>query len=254
VARHWDAVAPRWSEQVRAGMDIYREYFNNPAFLRFVGNLSGKLVLDAGCGEGFNTRLLAASGARIVGADISPGMIALAREEEERNPRGIRYEATSFSDLHPFADESFDVVVSFMALMDGPDLPGAVRAVHRVLRAGGEFFFSVLHPCFLTSGFDWIYGENGEKLALAVTRYFDDVPYVDEWHFKNAPGGDDFATPRFPRTLSEYLNPLAGAGFVLAAIKEPRPTERACMRYPWLRPWREHAALFLYVRAIKPVA
>jgi ubiquinone/menaquinone biosynthesis C-methylase UbiE len=214
--------------------------------------VSGKLVLDAGCGEGYNSRLLAALGAQIIGADISPQMIALALEEERRHPQGIRFEVASFTELRPFADESFDTVVSIMALMDSPDYPSAVRAVHRVLRPGGAFAFSVLHPCFMTRGLVWLYDEDGVKRALGVSQYFDATPYLDEWHFKNAPQGDDFISPRFPRTLSEYLNPLADAGFVLAGIKEPRPSERACLRHPWLRPWREHASLFLYVRAIKP--
>jgi SAM-dependent methyltransferase len=252
VARHWNAIAPRWSEQVRSGLDGFREYFNNPAILRFVGNVSGKQVLDAGCGEGYNTRLLAAAGAQIVGADISPRMIALAQEAEQHNPHGIRYEVASFADLRPFANESFDTVVSFMALMDGPDFPAAARSFYRVLRPGGELCFSVLHPCFVTRGFDWIRGEDGGRQALAVGRYFDTSPYLDEWRFTEASEEEDFAIPRFPRTLAEYLNPLAHAGFVLAALKEPRPTERACAQHPWLKPWREHAALFLYVRAIKP--
>lgn len=39
---------------VRKGWDAYREHFNNPAFFEFIGDLSDKTVLDAGCGEGYN--------------------------------------------------------------------------------------------------------------------------------------------------------------------------------------------------------
>ena len=127
VARYWDQNADLWAQQVRKGWDYYREHFNNPAFLRFIGDLGGKAVLDAGCGEGYNTRLLARRGARIVGVDVSQRMVELAQQEQQREPLGIRYEAASFSDLSLFDDESFDVVVSFMALMDGPDFEGAAR-------------------------------------------------------------------------------------------------------------------------------
>ena len=65
VARYWDENANLWADHVRQGWDAYREHFNNPAFFKFVGDLSGKTVLDAGCGEGYNTRLLARSGARM---------------------------------------------------------------------------------------------------------------------------------------------------------------------------------------------
>lgn len=59
VARYWDANADLWTEHVRRGWDAYREHFNNPAFFAFLGEVKGKRVLDAGCGEGYNTRILA---------------------------------------------------------------------------------------------------------------------------------------------------------------------------------------------------
>lgn len=64
---------------VRLGRDVFREHFNNPAFFRFIGELRGKRVLEAGCSEGYNARLMARAGAEVVGVDISPRMIELAR-------------------------------------------------------------------------------------------------------------------------------------------------------------------------------
>jgi len=139
VARYGDENANVWADHVRKGWDAYREHFNNPAFFQFMGDLSGKTVLDVGCGEGYNTRLLARSGARMTAVDISKRMIELGRQEEQREPLGIRYEVASFPDLSILDDLSFDVVASSMALMDGPDLEGAVKEVFRVLRPGGEF-------------------------------------------------------------------------------------------------------------------
>ena len=257
VARHWDQNADLWAEQVRKGWDYYREHFNNPAFLRFIGDLGGKVVLDAGCGEGYNTRLLAKGGARMTGVDISQKMIDLARQEEEREPLGIRYEVASFSHLSLFDDESFDVVVSSMALMDGPDLGGASREILRVLRPRGELIFSISHPCFMTKGYGWLEDENGYAEKLTVAGYFVDQPYVEHWRFKGGPAPKDarpFAVPVFPRTLSEYVNTLVSTGFALEELEEPRPSEEACKGHPWLRRWRDHATLFLYVRAVKPPA
>jgi len=62
VAMHWDENADVWTAHVRQGWDSYREHLNNPAFLKLVGNLKGKKVLDAGCGEGYNTRHLCPHG------------------------------------------------------------------------------------------------------------------------------------------------------------------------------------------------
>jgi len=257
VARCWDQNADLWADHVRKGWDYYREYFNNPAFFEFVGAVTGKTALDAGCGEGYNTRLLARSGARMTGVDISQKMIDLARQEEQREPLGIRYEVASFTDLSLFEDECFDLVVSFMALMDGPDFGGAAREVFRVLRPGGELIFSITHPCFMTKGYGWVEDEAAGSIKLVVSDYFGDQPYVEHWKFTEGPAPKDarpFAVPVFPRTLSEYVNTLITAGFVLEEIGEPRPSEEACNRHPWLRRWRDHATLFLYVRAVKPAA
>jgi SAM-dependent methyltransferase len=253
VARHWDANADQWADHVRRGWDVFRQRVNNPAFFALIGDLSGKTVLDAGCGEGYNTRLLAKGGARVTGVDVSPRMIELARAEEEREPLGIRYEAASFSDLSLLDDVTFDAVISSMALMDGADLEGALRELHRVLKPGGDLFFSVTHPCFMTKGFDWLRDDEGNETRLLVSGYFDRETWVERWKFEAAPEGTPlFAVPVFPRTLSDYVNALVAAGFALREMREPRPSEEACREHPFLRPWREHAALFLHFHAAKP--
>lgn len=81
VARYWDENADLWADHVRKGWDAYREHFDNPAFFEFIGDLGGKTVLDAGCGEGYDTRLLARSEARMTGVNISERMLELARRE-----------------------------------------------------------------------------------------------------------------------------------------------------------------------------
>ncbi|MCK4255717.1 class I SAM-dependent methyltransferase [candidate division WOR-3 bacterium] len=255
VARCWDKNANVWAEYVRKGWDAYREYLNNPAFLRFIGDINGKKVLDAGCGEGYNTRILARNGAQVIGVDISKRMIELAQQEEQREPLGIRYEITSFSDLSIFNDSYFDVVVSFMALMDTPDYEGATRELYRIIREKGELFFSITHPCFLTKGIGWIKDAQGNEIKLTVSDYFEQKSYIEHWRFSKAPIQVDvepFAVPCFPRTFSEYLNVLVDAGFVLKRLEEPRPTLKMCKKHPWLQRWRDHAAIFLYVYAEKP--
>jgi SAM-dependent methyltransferase len=255
VARSWDENADSWAEQVRSGLDAYREHYNNPAFVEFIGDVRSKTVLDAGCGEGYNTRILARRGARMTGIDISARMIELAREEEERKPAGIRYEVASFTNLAPFADSTFDVEVSFMALMDGPDFPSAIRELYRVLKPGGTLAFSLTHPCFVTKGLSWIRDQSGNETGLTVAHYFDEQPWIERWKFAKVPESAQaapFAVPRFDRTLAHYVNTVIDSGFILARIEEPRPSEQASSEHPWLKRWREHAPLFFYVRAQKP--
>jgi SAM-dependent methyltransferase len=253
IRRYWDDNAARWAEQVRARQDIAREFHNNPAFLAFLGDLGGRDVLDIGCGEGYNTRILARRGARMTGIDISERMIELAREEEGRDPLGIRFARASYTDLGAFADASFDAVVSFMALMDGPRFGVAMDESFRVLRPGGMLAFSITHPCFITKGSRWLRDEHGVKVKWMVSEYWNAAGWVEQWRFTDAPAHiPAFASPRFDRTLSEYVNGILDAGFALGRIEEPRPSVEYCLAHPSQRGWRDHAALLLYFRATKP--
>jgi ubiquinone/menaquinone biosynthesis C-methylase UbiE len=257
VAKHWDDNADVWAEHVRKGWDSYREHLNNPAFLKLIGDLNGKKVLDAGCGEGYNTRIFARMGAKMTGIDVSTRMIEHARQAEQRELLGIRYEIASFTDLSIFSDESFDTAVSTMALMDGSDYEKAIGEIYRVLKRQGDFFFSISHPCFMTDGFGWVNENEDIKPQLIVSGYFSKKHWVEHWRFSQVPEEIRkdlplFAIPRFPRTLSEYINPLIQTGFLLKRLSEPRPSESDCRKYPYLRKWRDTGALFLHIHCVKP--
>jgi ubiquinone/menaquinone biosynthesis C-methylase UbiE len=114
----------------------------------------------------------------MTGVDLSARMIGLAQEEEHRAPLGIRYARASYTDLPLFAGASFDAVVSFMALMDGPRFDLAMAECFRVLRPGGRLAFSITHPCFITKGSRWIRNEQGLKVNWVVGNYFDSTRWV----------------------------------------------------------------------------
>ena len=106
----------------------------------------------------------------------------------------------------------------------------------------------------MTKGYGWIPDEHGSPVKITVSDYFGREPWVEHWRFSQAPTLEDvepFAVPRFPRTLSDYLNAVIEAGFTLKRIQEPRPAQELCEEHPWLQRWRDHAAIFLYVWAVK---
>ena len=254
VAAAWNRNADRWTKDVRAGFDLYRELYTLPAFLAFMPPIEGRRVIDLGCGEGSNTRRFARCGGGMTGVDVSDSMIARAREEEKREPLGIRYEVCSYARLEAFGAGSFECALSTMALMDGPDIAAALREAHRVLVPGGTLCFSILHPCFVTRGLEWLRSAEGAYSGLRVSRYFDTAHFVEHWRFKKRPDSNPvqpFEVPRFPRTLSDYINALCAAGFRIAEIEEPRPDEAVCKEHPWLSRWREHAPLVLAIAALK---
>jgi 2-polyprenyl-3-methyl-5-hydroxy-6-metoxy-1,4-benzoquinol methylase len=104
VGRYWESNAHAWTTLARQGWNVYRDALNTPAFLALLPEIGGRSGLDIGCGDGHNTRLLAARGARIAGVDLAPTFIAYACEAERENRRGIQYSIGSAQDL-PFASE-----------------------------------------------------------------------------------------------------------------------------------------------------
>jgi ubiquinone/menaquinone biosynthesis C-methylase UbiE len=257
VGRYWDENAEVWTKLVRAGYDHYRDGLNTPAFLEMLPDVDGLSSLDVGCGEGYNTRLLAKRGAHITGIDISRNFIRHAREAEEKQPLGIRYEIASAVDL-PFDEASFDLTVAFMSLMDIPETEMVLAEVFRVLRPGGFLQFSIVYPCFATPHRENLRDETGRTYAIEVGDYFRTREgEVEEWIFSAAPpeireGLRAFRVPLFTRTLSEWLNLLVDTGFVLERLGEPYPSDEAVRKRPGLQD-AQVVAYFLHVRARKPV-
>jgi ubiquinone/menaquinone biosynthesis C-methylase UbiE len=254
TAGFWDKNAEGWGRCLKNDIDHVNETFGIPRFLDFIGNISGKTVLDAGCGEGRSSRHLANKGANVKGVDISPAMIELAKLEEQRNPLKIDFFKASCSDLSFFEKESFDSVYSYMALMDFPDIIVPFKEFHRVLKPGGQCAFIIRHPCFFTRGFGYTFTGDGKRAKLTVSDYFCSMPFIERWGFQaqaKQQRREIFETPRFSRKLSDYINGLISKGFVLENIQEPRPSQDECLKLRNLFFWQQHAALFLLVAARK---
>jgi SAM-dependent methyltransferase len=106
-----------------------------------LGNLSGRVVLDFGCGSGQNSLLLARRGARVIGVDISQDLLDLASRRLAVNGVGDRAEFVvgSAHDL-PLQDESVDAVLG-IAILHHLDLAASAKEVRRVLKPGGVAVF-----------------------------------------------------------------------------------------------------------------
>jgi ubiquinone/menaquinone biosynthesis C-methylase UbiE len=255
AGRYWNENAAVWTKLARAGYDIFRDYLNTPAFFAMLPDVQERSGIDIGCGEGHNTRLLARRGARVTAVDISEVFIHHAQESEDQDPLGIQYLVASAVAL-PFADATFDFAVGFMSFMDIPETDHLLTEVHRVLKPGGFVQFSIEHPCFSLPHRRNQRDADGRTYALEVGRYFDNTQgEILEWIFRSAPpevtnGLRRFRTPRFSRTLSQWLNLLIQTGFVLESVAEPRPSDETVRAFPRMQ-GAQVVAYFLHLRARK---
>lgn len=109
-----------------------------------VANLRCTSILELGCGTGKNTALLAQIGQQITAIDFSPGMIRKAAEKVTRD--NVTFIAADITQRWPVQDQSFDLVVGNLVLEHISDLSFIFAETFRVLRNGGRFFVSELHP------------------------------------------------------------------------------------------------------------
>lgn len=226
VKKYWDENADNWTSLSRQGFDRYRDLILAPAFFKMIPEISGLKGLDVGCGEGYNTRLAAEKGAIMTAIDISEKFLSWAKEKEQEKPLGITYLCRSATELS-FSDNQFDFAIATMSLMDIAENDRVLSEIHRVVKPGGFFQFSISHPCFAGSNSKWLLDKDGKRIAMVVWDYFKKANgELDEWIFSNAPDEltnkmQKFRIPRFTRTLSEWLNLLIKTGFTLTEFCEP---------------------------------
>lgn len=176
-------------------MDITKQYLNNVSDVfsdnlevnhevsyRFFDralpqNLQGKRVLDVGCGDGTDLFNLAKKGAIVSGIDPSSDFIKKAKK---KNPDAILVEGVL--ETLPFADNSFDLVVSKWVFQTAPDVSKGLREAARVLIDGGELVLLTGHPIrqWIEKIQDYGHGQNYFDQKIVNSHIFDGKITVQE--------------------------------------------------------------------------
>jgi SAM-dependent methyltransferase len=145
----YDSAAPNWR---RGAKLLLSDFTARPFVLEQLAPLSGARVLDLGCGEGYLARQMRSLGAAsLLGIDISPRMIELARAAEAREPAGIEYriaDATEIKDYLPAASFDRIAAVFLFNYMTRVQMTELLRDLREVLCHRGRLVFTVPHPSF----------------------------------------------------------------------------------------------------------
>jgi SAM-dependent methyltransferase len=220
-----------------AGLDGAPEW---PALQALLPDLSGRKVVDLGCGYGWFCRWAREHrAARVLGIDVSERMLARARAE---TPDGAIDYVRADMECLDLPAGSFDLVYSSLALHYVADLAALLAAVHRALVSGGHLVFSVEHPIFTApTQPGWSVDAQGRK-TWPIDGYLVEGPRQTDWLTKGV--------VKQHRTFASYLNLLVRLGFALAHVNEWGPSDEQIAARPALADERQRPP-FLIIAARK---
>ncbi len=176
--------------------------------LRLLGDLSGKRVLDLGCGAGSNAIAMARAGARVIAVDEDPDQIGAARRAIDAADVKVELHQAPLAELAFLRAETIDAAISVHSLVTVADVGRVFRQLHRVLRQEHSFVLSVPHPTFA------LLDPDGPDPLQIRRSAFDEQPY----------GPDDARHGTHVRSTGTLFTELGRAGFRVDHVLEPALT------------------------------
>lgn len=208
----WDRSAAAWVTEQGAAGDRGRQFVLDPVMIGRIAGRGFAAALDVGCGEGRFCRVMRGHGIRPIGIDPTESLLQRARVlDPEGDYRLGRAEQLEFD------AGRFDLVVSYLTLIDIPDFDAAVAEMARVLRPGGTLLVANLTGFATARGENaaWTRDEQGRPIAFEIDTYLDERSYWTEWK--------GIRIRNWHRPLGRYMAAFLGQGLALSHFSEPEP-------------------------------
>lgn len=195
-----------------SGVSSPNTTMEEPALWRELGSVDGLRVADLGCGDAsIAPALLAAGAVGYYGIDSAGAMVAAAQATLAGSAG--RVEQTAIEDFHPEPD-SFDLIVSRLALHYVADVDRVLRACRAGLAPGGRLVVTVVHPV-ITCLRDGAEIPSGRRTSWLVDNYFEAGPRQRPWLGRTVTWHH--------RSIEDYVSALLRAGFTLTNLRECPP-------------------------------
>lgn len=228
VRNQWETNARLYAELIADQGTPHHRMILNPCVETLLGDVKDKRMLDAGCGEGYLARYYASEGAYVTGVDISSNLIEIARSKSPDDQR-LEYKVQDICQMDAIADETLDIVLCNLVILNVPCLRESLAEFSRVLLPGGILILSIVHPCFNFYGpGEWEMGEKDSStnrrrgLFFKIDHYADERTYERYWRTQE---GERFPEPItfYHRTIATYVHGITDSGFRIDVIEEPLP-------------------------------
>jgi 2-polyprenyl-3-methyl-5-hydroxy-6-metoxy-1,4-benzoquinol methylase len=220
----WEQNAAWWDEKVGEG-NAFQTHLVGPATERLLEPQPGQYILDLACGNGLFSRRLAALGVRVLACDFSQTFLECARARTTQHADQIEYRLVDLTDrqqLLGLGQACYNAAVCSMALMDLATITPLLESLRILLQPRGRFVFSVLHPCFNTTGCTLVFEQEDRSGVLRTTH----AVKVSRYHSLGPEKGVGIPGQPAPhyyfhRSLRVLFSACFRAGFVLNGLEEP---------------------------------
>lgn len=226
MANGWNRSAQVWINLMGSEGDFSRKHVLDRPMMDRVRASGADTVLDVGCGEGRFCRMMAPIVPGVTGLDPTVALLEIARQ-------GPGTYVQAIAEDMPFEDASFDLIVSYLTLIDIADARAGLAEMHRVLRPGGRLLIGNLNSWITASHIKsdgWSRGVDGAA-TMTINRYLEEYANWFEW--------SGMRIQNWHRPLVFYMQALLELGFQMCHFDEPAASEESDQTY--------NAAPYLYL-------
>lgn len=203
VVSYWDKAARVYKEKQEQSSYVA---INKKIVQKRFSNLNNKKVLDMGCGYGNYTDYFNEIGADVIGIDASCTMLEMAKQ----NYPNCHFKQMDITKPIAFDDNTFDIIFCNQVLMDIENIEFIFSECSRLLKVGGIFYYTIVHPAFYDG--TWLKDKDGFAYAKFLDKYLSSYELTNEFWG---------TTAHFHRPLSYYLNLASKNNFCLIHTEEP---------------------------------
>lgn len=205
--------------------DSYNDLLIQPAMADMLPDLTGKSIIDLGCGYGYNCIDFVQRGAKkVVGIDISQKMLEVAKRKS--SDPNIEYINMSITDISSLKGK-FDLVYSSLAFHYIEDFAQLVSDIYELLNKDAVLLYSQEHP-IITATLDgkghFNRDENNNRISYTFSNYNQSGRREIHWIIDGV--------VKYHRPMGEILTTIAKAGFIIEHVNEPTPKDWAIEKLP----------------------